>query len=397
MKSSDEKLQYNVYQHIVVWAIALLFMLFVTLLIPDKHRAIKPMLLLIGTPSVALVVYSSANARHIISSFGAWNCIIITGTVILLVPLIMTAVYYTHYTGYMNSIPSDNRVAFRITAEVKRTGSSGSIGNEWSYKHAINDTTFKSGEIVEVNISKPFTVTSTIIENDGIDDIGKTTSNRYRFQILSDYTKEITVVNKVKVTECGGRRNARAYATFSVSYSINRVLPPSFTFFDIYLFTDDDMESSLLWCVLLLELLSIYHIVSLIRSGKRKKLQLEVERKEEEERQLQTAKKVFIDSLKGKSLRDAAGVPPHIIYKNDQPVDNNNAEYGSFTVYLSTNGRCYHGSKGCCSAYRPVHFFYAKRNYRPCSKCYCRYSDIPEWHQKYLALKAEARKYGIEE
>ena len=143
--------------------------------------------------------------------------------------------------------------------------------------------------------------------------------------------------------------------------------------------------------------MGIAYIVFIIYSGKQKALRLEAERKAEEEQKFQAEKRAFIARLGGKSLRDAAGVPSHITYKNGKPVDNNNAEFGTFTVYLSNSGKCFHRYKGCCSAYRPTHLFTAKQLYKPCSKCSAHYYSIPEWHTRYLALKAEAHKYGIEE
>ena len=309
----------------------------------------------------------------------------------------MTAIYYSHNNRYLSSAPTNNQVSLRITADVKCTGGVGSVGNEWNYKHEINNTTFKTGEIVEINSNKPFTITSTITEHDDISDIGRTTSNEHSLGKSGDYSKEISLSNTVKVVESGGRKNSGAYAIFSVKYTINRVIPSDYTFFDIYFFTNNENESIFLWIVLLLSLGCIAFVVFVIYSGKKQESQLEAEKKVEEERKFQEEKRAFIESLGGKRLRDVAGVPPHIVYQNGKPKDNNNAEYGSFTVYLSNSGKCFHGNKGCCSAYRSAHYFTAKQYYKPCSKCGYRYHDIPEWHTRYIALRNTASKYGIDE
>ena len=355
-----------------------------------------------------------------------WKSIILTTILVLLIPAIMTVAYFFHLNDYLTSIPANNCVSCRIMASVKKTGGSGSVGNEWCYYHAINSTSFKDGEIVEINTKKPFTITSTIIESDSIDDIGKTTSNKFYFGKSGDYTEDIVVTNSVRVDERGGRKNSGAYALFSVNYVIKRVLPRDYAFFNVYFFTENQSVKNFLWGILFLEVGTISFIAFLfyannkrelqleaarkaeeeerraeqelrLQAQKERELQLEAERKAEEERQFQAKKSAFISSLEGRSLRDVAGVPVHIRYKNGFPVDNNDAEYGSFTVYLSRNGKCFHGKKGCSSAYLPAHYFTAKQKYIPCSKCNCRYHSIPAWHTKYMDLKFSAQLYGIEE
>ena len=389
--------EYSGFQHFVLWLIAALFMLFITLFIPDKHRTAEVLVFLLGVPLMCVVIVSTATNLAFLYNFRAWKIIARTATVLLLIPAIMATIYYSHLNSYMTAIPSDNRIAFRISAEVKQTGGSGSIGNEWSYKHTINNNTFSNGDIVEISIKKPFTITSTITEDDGTDDVGTTTSNPYSFRKSEDYTEEITITNNVKVVERGGRKNSGAYATFSVRYALNRVLPEDFTFFDVYFFTNDSTQATFLWCILAAGVVGIAYIVFVIYAGKQRAIRLEAERKAEEERKFQAEKSAFIVRLGGKRMRDAAGVPGHITYKNGKPVDNNNAEFGTFTAYLSNSGKCFHRCKGCCSAYKPTHLFTATQYYKPCSKCSATHYSIPDWHLKYMELKKEAKKYGIEE
>ena len=396
MKSSNQDTGYNGFQQLILWSIIPLFLLFFTLFAPD-NIAVKILIFVIGIPLIGLAVVFTSSNLSLLYSFSAWKSIICSAILFLLIPAIMTATYYSHHNTYLTSAPSDNLISLRITADVKRTGGSGSLGDELSYKHEINNTSFKTGEVVEISTKKPFTITSTITEYDDVSDVGTTTSREYTLGRSGDYSEEISLSNNVKVAERGGRKNSGAYATFSVKYVISRVLPKDCTFFDIYFFTNNENESIFLWGVLLLGIGCIAFIAFVIYSGKKREAQLEAEKKAEEERKFQEEKRAFIASLRGRRLRDAAGVPPHIVYQNGKPIDNNNAEYGTFTVYLSSSGKCFHGSKGCCSAYRPAHYFTARRSYRPCSKCGCRYHNIPDWHTKYMELKTAARKYGVDE
>ena len=396
MKNDNQNLKYTRLQQLILWIIVPLFLLFITLLI-SNNTAIKVLIFLIGLPFVGLIVVLTSIALSSLYGFSAWKSIICTAVIFLLIPAIMATIFYSHNHNYLTSAPSNNRVSLRITAVVKRTDGAGSLGNELSYKHKINNTLFETGEIVEISTKAPFTITSTIIEHDDISDVGTTTSQGYVLGRSGDYSEEIFLSNTVKVVESGGRKNSGAYAIFSVKYTINRVIPSDYTFFDIYFFTNNKAESILLWGILFLGLGCAAFVIFVIYSDKKQEVQLEAEKKAAEERKLQEEKKAFIVSLGGKRIRDVAGVPPHIVYQNGKPKDNNNAEYGSFTVYLSNNGKCFHRSKGCCSSYRPAHYFTAKQYYKPCSKCGGHYYNIPEWHIKYMELKSTARKYGIDE
>ena len=101
--------------------------------------------------------------------------------------------------------------------------------------------------------------------------------------------------------------------------------------------------------------------------------------REEAERRRQAEKEEFIRFLGGRSIREAAKVPDNITFVHGLPRDNNDKEFGSFTVYISKNGSCYHSRKGCCSASFPRHAFTAAGKYRPCSKCCSRPVKIPQW------------------
>ena len=131
-------------------------------------------------------------------------------------------------------------------------------------------------------------------------------------------------------------------------------------------------------------------VSSRISKGKEKK------RKEQERQEYEANKSQFILKLGGKSIREAAGVPNNIKFIDGLPRDNNNRQYGSYTVYLSTNGTCYHEKPGCCSAHRVAHAFLVINRYRPCSKC-CRGSVIiPQWYTKYKELEKQCKKYDLD-
>ena len=107
-------------------------------------------------------------------------------------------------------------------------------------------------------------------------------------------------------------------------------------------------------------------------------------------------KEAFIVRLKGQSIRQAAGVPAHISFINELPKDNNDAPYGTFTVYCSSSGSCYHDRIGCCSASRPIHYFKAKEKYRACSKCCTQPKSVPQWYIDYISLRKQAIYYKLD-
>ena len=118
--------------------------------------------------------------------------------------------------------------------------------------------------------------------------------------------------------------------------------------------------------------------------------------KQRKEKEFLSEKTAFIEKLNGKSIREVAGVPSNIAFVNGLPVDNNIGEYGSYTVYRSFSGSCYHQTKGCCSAYQPMHYFEAIHNLRPCSKCNPSTEKLPQWYIEYKMLKCDAERYQID-
>ena len=129
-------------------------------------------------------------------------------------------------------------------------------------------------------------------------------------------------------------------------------------------------------------------------SAKRQKIKDEEERKRKEE-ELRKARDAFISKLNGKRIRDKAGVPSNIYFYNGMPKDNNDSTFGSFTLYKSRSGNCYHERRGCCSASYPIHSFDAVRYLSPCSKCCSKNHRTPNWYYQYKDLVREAERLGF--
>ena len=51
----------------------------------------------------------------------------------------------------LNAFPADNIFSVKIDVDIHRVGGSGSIGNEWIYKHYLNDQEFLGGDILAIN------------------------------------------------------------------------------------------------------------------------------------------------------------------------------------------------------------------------------------------------------
>lgn len=66
--------------------------------------------------------------------------------------------------------------------------------------------------------------------------------------------------------------------------------------------------------------------------------------------------------LGGKTIREVANVPQNITFINGLPCDNiGNQEYGSYTVYLTQSGSCYHEKRDAVRRiYPPMHFRFKK-------------------------------------
>ena len=383
------------------------------------HNALKLALCCFLGSFIFLMVISFADCLSffkVVSS--AKMAISITIVVFVVFPLAIAVMHGIHEKEYLSTYPANNQVAVKITCDIDRVGGSSSIGHEWTYKHFLNDKEFKNGEVVTVNAKTAFAITSRFIERDSISDIGESTSKQYKYSQNDNYKKTLTISQKVHVTEQGGRKYAGATADFNATYKLKRVVPPSMSYWDVFFHTSNDTEYSL--CVILVggQTLCIVFVILVLISGRKKKAyveeqeriakaqaaereririaqELEQERQRKEQEFL-SGKAAFLERLQGKSVRQVAGVPSHVSFVNGLPRDNNDAPYGSFTVYCSSSGSCYHDKIGCCSARRPMHYFNAKKKFRPCSKCCTNHRSVPQWFTDYNALKNQAKHYQID-
>ena len=185
--------------------------------------------------------------------------------IFLALPVIITAVYFVQHNNYMNSIPKNHKVAFEVDCTTKYLDGAGSLGDELTYEHSIGENAFRDGDTIEIDVSHPFSIISTIIEDDGIDDVGITESEHYEYS-LED---QINITNVVRVKEKGGRKNQGAYAIFSINYVLTRTVPESFTFWDIYFSSDSLMVNLMLWGLIISEAACLFYIVRIWISEQR--------------------------------------------------------------------------------------------------------------------------------
>lgn len=331
---------------------------------------------------------------YFISTTNSGKLIAIVCIVFLLFPSITNILYESSKQEYLSAITPNTVIGLKITYDVERTGGSGSIGSEWKYRHYFNDIQFKSGDILEIKASDAFTIRSRFIEtDDAVSDVGETSSAPYTYHKFSTDSRQITIQNDVIVIENGGRRYAGSFAEFTATYHITLTVPPSISFWDIYFNTAD---ISIRWVVLICQLICLAIVAYVIIGGNYKKKQIDEKKRIALEKKKQEEKEAFIQSLNGKTIREIAGVPSNISYESGLPKDNNNQCFGSYTVYTTKSGSCFHRIAGCCSARFPIHSFIAMEKYKPCSKCGAINRPIPAWHKTYIELVKKCKEYSIE-
>lgn len=370
----------------------------------------------------------------------------LVGTTALLLIVLLTipipaAINYlskSQNSAYLTSYPTDEQIHFRVNYSVERIETAGSLGHDLSYSHYLNEKAFSSGDLFSYNVYTPLKFSTVIVEHDQIDDVGEGFTKTFRFSENHNYTHPFTVsTDTIRVKEKGGRNNAGSYSDFVVSYTLTRIIPEDTSFFSLYLLESPSETYHLRYSLLIAEafigVVCIFALVigiprrkSVIEALKLQQEQEDLERarqrqlaivtakREKEQRLAQEAamqlrikaekaakkeeeKATFILNLDGKTIRQAAGVPNNIRYLNGLPVDNNNSQFGSFTVYRSKSGNCYHEQSGCCSAHIPMHIFNAKPRYKPCSKCVReqKYKYAPYWHSKYMELTRKCKELGL--
>lgn len=324
------------------------------------------------------------------------TAIAITATVFLLFPLLGNLVYSANANNYLASYPADDYISVKLRCDIERVGGSGSIGDQWSYYHYYNQTEFKDGDTLTVKATLPFTITSKFVEHDAIPDVGVTKSRLLRFFENGNYDRTLTISQLVHVEERGGRRYAGSTANFRATYTLERVIPSTMSYWDMLLYDSDKSDFNFGYVLVGGHIFCLLFVVFIIFVGKKRKAALEKQQRIVEQQKRQAEKNAFIKRLEGKSVRELAGVPSNIEFVDNLPKDNRYGYYGSFTVYRTSNGSCYHEIKGCCSAIFPVHYFMVEKQLRPCSKCCHERRKVPSWYTKYIDLLNQAKKLGLQ-
>ena len=379
-----------------IWFVVVVSLAFITLVwrfVPIQTLLKMALVCFCGVWVFAVVAEFSARIPYFIPTAHGGKLVVIVCVVFLLFPFLINAMYESSKHVYLSSIKPDTTIGLKISYDIDRTGGSGSIGSDWSYRHYFNDIQFGSGDIMEIKASEPFTIRSRFIESDKISDIGETSSNAVVYNKENPQNGEIVITNDVFVMESGGRRYAGSYAEFTATYHAKLTIPPSMNFWEVYFHTPDNLAR---WIIVMGQLSCLCIIAYVIIEGAHRKEKIKEQERIALEKKKQEERELFIKSLGGKTIREVAGVPSHISYESGFPKDNNNQRYGSFTAYTTKSGSCYHRTPGCCSARLPVHLFVATKKYRPCSKCCVSTSTIPEWHNKYIELTKKCKEYSVE-
>lgn len=199
---------------------------------------------------------------------------------------------------------------------------------------------------------------------------------------------------KIHIDENGGRKYPDAYADFEVSYALERVLPPGCEGITFLLSNyNNNREMSITLIVIEGGILfgTILCILLSLKRGKKERSKSTIDQQKEND----SDRADFIERIKGTTIREIAGVPVNVSFVNDLPKDNSNSMYGTYTVYLSKNGKKFHEKKGCCAARYATNYIKALDKYSPCSKCCQRIYVKPQWFVEYTELMQKAHKYGI--
>lgn len=375
-------------------AVTIAFIALIWRFIPIQETLKLSLICVGGVGILAAVIFFVERLPFFIPTPTRGTNAVIVLMIFLLFPAMINALYESSKNTYLSDITPDTLIGLKITYDVERTGGSGSIGSDWKYLHFYNDTKIGSGSVVDVRASDTFTIRSRFIEvDDAISDVGETISKPISYYKMEPANGELVIKNDVLVAENGGRRYAGSYAEFTATYRVKLTMPKSMGFWSVYFSTED---TSIRWILVLSQLCCLAIIAYVIAFGAKREEQAKEQARMAQEKERQAKREEFIQKLDGRTIRELAGVPPNIHYENGLPRDNNNRKYGSFTVYTTKSGSCYHETPGCCSARFPIHVFVAMGKYKPCSKCCMTKYSIPEWHTKYVALVKQCKEYSVE-
>ena len=321
---------------------------------------------------------------------------------------------YNKYLLEKYNLNKQGHVSVKVTIHTEKTNKE-SIGNEISYLYLINGSAVRSGDTVTLNALKPVEIFTEIRDSDpSSDDVGDAFYEEV--VLVNNLSKGTKISQNIDVHERYGA-DAGNTAKYKVTYELKLANPINISSKDSSMapprrqipqsIERPDIDISL-WQTIQYDKVSqkiilggccVFLVLTVgVFFNRRKALMQQYEEDERRRKQFEHDKAVFIARIGGRNIREAAGVPANIKFiENNLPVDNNNAKYGSFTVYQSKSGTRYHCKRGCSSAHQPVHVLVAKR-YRltPCRMC-GRQFITPAWYTAYLELKRECQKYGIEE
>jgi len=396
MKTEIEK--FTVTTVITSFFISLIFYILILKMLPLSftYKALLciPVMCLVFFLSILIIYYS----RYIISVSTPIASIMISLVVILSSPVFKTIYCSNNKAVYMKSCPDNGMITVQISIKDYRINSIGRVGSEWISLHYLNSQPVSDGSIIEVNANDKFAIISKYTElDDSFDDIGVGTTKENSFLPIIDSSKSLTFEQIIRVAENRGKGDESSFVDWKVTYTIKRIIPTSMQFRDFFFYSHGNSNNAQRTMLIIWQITCLVLIIIIVFVGRKKK-QISIENERiEKERIFQAERNAFIDSLQGKNLRQTAGVPDNISFVNGYPKDNNDSEFGSFTVYCSINGKCYHDRKGCCSARIAVNYLsVAQGTYKPCSKCCQKQRHVPEWFIKYNELKSKAKHYNVE-
>jgi len=329
-----------------------------------------------------------------------------------LVPCILWGIKALAANEYLYSSPADDILAYKVKIEIVDSYNGG-IGNEWSYNYFINGEGIKSKEIAEVSSKHDMVVEAVFCEDDPTyDDYGRASTTIELFYSSGRPKSHMSFSQDISVHETRGR-GAGSSAKYKVDYTLERVVPPSYSFFEIIRYGNDILQLFAIACILVqaiaffILLLRIIHAREfkkdiekkererqekerLEQIRQKKELAAALAKKIEEEKRLEKERRE--DSIKkvlGNDNEIIVKIPEDVYFAIDgRPIKGKTTKakpFGEYSVYITQNGRCYHESARCCRGdVKVVHVFEIQDKYSPCSKCvdHLGICVTPEWYRK---------------
>ena len=280
-----------------------------------------------------------------------------------------------------------------ISKSVKRENRNISIGSDWKYYYYINDVEFHRGTTISINLFKPNNIRTKIIEQDPTyNDVG-TTEDSISFS-LDDLIAGKTITQTVEVSEYrGGVRSNTGGVKFNVSYTIKLKKKLQ------YPFLKEVTRNPFLYIGFSVIIIFAILIESIYIRRKKNQYQKEYEQYEHTLEQFESEKKAFIQTLNGFSIRELAGVPNGVFFTKDNLPYNSksNEKFGTFTLYITPKGYCFHTDKTCPKSYNVIPINLVKvASRKPCIKCAKGYNcKIPSWYTAYLEYLMKIKNYEI--